>query len=140
MYTDLDDLSPCAIVKSHKFSKKEQELRQAAKQVQLQGKAIKVVSKTTGISAREINDFIDEKSKQARNSGEESSKVLKERFEARLSQAVAACHPVQPDGCQQMSVRDAQRMFGVPKSTISRRINDHMAGHRITGRYCCSCV
>ena len=137
MHTNLDDLAP---FESPKFSKKEQELRQAAKQVQLQGKAIKVVSKTTGISVREIRDFVDKKSAESRVSTQEPSAVLKERFEARVSQAVAACHPVQPEGCQRMSVRDAQTMFGVPKSTISRRINDPMAGHRITGRYCCSCI
>ena len=68
MYTNLDDLSPFEVTSKH-FSKKEQELRQAAKQVQLQGKAIKFASKTTGISAQEIRDFVEAKSKQSRISG-----------------------------------------------------------------------
>ncbi len=80
MYTNLDELSPFETLSSYKSSKKEQELRQAVKQVQLQGKAVKVVAKTTGISARAIHEFIDDTSKESRASGKESDKFLKERY------------------------------------------------------------
>jgi hypothetical protein len=140
MYTNLDELSPFETLTSCKSSKKEQELRQAVKQVQLQGKAVKVVAKTTGISARAIREFINDKSKESRASGKESDEFLKERYNARLSQAVAACNPVQPEGCQRMSLRDAERMFNIAKSTISQHVNDPMCGHRFPGRYYGSCV
>ena len=134
--TNLDEVLPLETVSSRlKFSKKEQQLRQAAKQVRLQAKNVKAVSKSTGVSAKEIREFLDQKSKESRDSAKASNTTMKEMFNARLSQAVAACHPVQPEGCQRMSVRDAERMFRVPKSTINRRIKDPMAGHRIFGRY-----
>jgi hypothetical protein len=98
------------------------------------------VAKTTGISAKAISEFIDDKSKESRFSGKESDKFLKERYNARLSQAVAACHPVQREGCQRMSLRAAERMFNIAKTTISRHVNDPMYEHRFPGRYYVSCV
>ena len=59
---------------TRKSSKREQNLREADRQVRLQGKALKVVSKSSGISVKEIRDFVDAKL-ELRRLDEKSSKT-----------------------------------------------------------------
>ena len=81
---------------TRKSSKREQNLREADRQVRLQGKALKVVSKSSGISVKEIRDFVDAKL-ELRRLDEKSSKTQgREQIEARITQAVAACQQYQP--------------------------------------------
>ena len=83
-----------------KSSKREQNLREADKQVRLQGKALKAVSKSSGIPVKEIREFVDTKLELIRL-GEKSSKTEgREHIEARIAQAVAACQQVQPGFAQ----------------------------------------